>query len=124
MWWTEDGRHLLSSHSDGSYCRWVVGEGDESDEEEKSDIPYGESAAPGAVHSVSVAGRPVKLIAAVPSSSSLQDTFPARPFPRSSSCPHNMGEFWGFVRKCLCLTARERASVCALLECVRVAKRF
>uniref|UniRef100_A0A8C3AZ15 LLGL scribble cell polarity complex component 2 n=1 Tax=Cyclopterus lumpus TaxID=8103 RepID=A0A8C3AZ15_CYCLU len=32
MWWTEDGGHLLSSHSDGSYCRWM----------EKSDIPYGE----------------------------------------------------------------------------------
>uniref|UniRef100_A0A8C3B0S9 LLGL scribble cell polarity complex component 2 n=1 Tax=Cyclopterus lumpus TaxID=8103 RepID=A0A8C3B0S9_CYCLU len=31
MWWTEDGGHLLSSHSDGSYCRWM-----------KSDIPYGE----------------------------------------------------------------------------------
>lgn len=43
VWWMEDGHHLLSSHSDGSYCRWVVGEGEESDEEEKSDIPYGKS---------------------------------------------------------------------------------
>uniref|UniRef100_A0A668AYE4 LLGL scribble cell polarity complex component 2 n=1 Tax=Myripristis murdjan TaxID=586833 RepID=A0A668AYE4_9TELE len=22
VWWTEDGSHILSSHSDGSYCRW------------------------------------------------------------------------------------------------------
>lgn len=41
VWWTEDGEHILSSHSDGSYCRWIVGEGDVS-EDEKSDIPYGE----------------------------------------------------------------------------------
>uniref|UniRef100_A0A4W5PQM6 LLGL scribble cell polarity complex component 2 n=1 Tax=Hucho hucho TaxID=62062 RepID=A0A4W5PQM6_9TELE len=28
VWWTEDGDHVLSSHSDGSYCRWMVaGEG-------------------------------------------------------------------------------------------------
>lgn len=42
MWWTEDGCHILSSHSDGSYCRWTVGEGDVNEDEEKSDIPYGE----------------------------------------------------------------------------------
>ncbi|TNN50588.1 Lethal(2) giant larvae 2 [Liparis tanakae] len=42
MWWTEDGGHLLSSHSDGSYCRWMAGrEDEEEEEEEKSDIPYG-----------------------------------------------------------------------------------
>uniref|UniRef100_A0A674N3I2 LLGL scribble cell polarity complex component 2 n=1 Tax=Takifugu rubripes TaxID=31033 RepID=A0A674N3I2_TAKRU len=40
VWWTEDGQHILSSHSDGSYCRWIVGEGDVN-EDEKSDIPYG-----------------------------------------------------------------------------------
>ncbi|XP_032357802.1 LLGL scribble cell polarity complex component 2 isoform X2 [Etheostoma spectabile] len=39
VWWTEDGGYILSSHSDGSYCQWMVsGEGDD---EEKSDIPYG-----------------------------------------------------------------------------------
>ncbi len=42
MWWTEDGGYILSSHSDGSYCRWMVGGEDENEEEEKSDIPYGE----------------------------------------------------------------------------------
>ncbi|XP_034414507.1 LLGL scribble cell polarity complex component 2 isoform X2 [Cyclopterus lumpus] len=42
MWWTEDGGHLLSSHSDGSYCRWMAGGEDmNEEEEEKSDIPYG-----------------------------------------------------------------------------------
>ncbi|KAG7277009.1 hypothetical protein CRUP_001635 [Coryphaenoides rupestris] len=41
MWWTEDGGHILSSHSDGSYCRWTVGGESTKDEEEKSDIPYG-----------------------------------------------------------------------------------
>ncbi|XP_071400571.1 LLGL scribble cell polarity complex component 2 isoform X2 [Centroberyx affinis] len=41
VWWTEDGGHILSSHSDGSYCRWTVGGEDTKDEEEKSDIPYG-----------------------------------------------------------------------------------
>ncbi|KAJ3607796.1 hypothetical protein NHX12_024847 [Muraenolepis orangiensis] len=41
MWWTEDGGHILSSHSDGSYCRWSVGGESSRDEEEKSDIPYG-----------------------------------------------------------------------------------
>uniref|UniRef100_A0A1A8PJX9 LLGL scribble cell polarity complex component 2 n=2 Tax=Nothobranchius rachovii TaxID=451742 RepID=A0A1A8PJX9_9TELE len=43
MWWTEDGSHILSSHSDGSYCRWRVGgpEEEEEEKEEKSDIPYG-----------------------------------------------------------------------------------
>uniref|UniRef100_A0A668ANX4 LLGL scribble cell polarity complex component 2 n=1 Tax=Myripristis murdjan TaxID=586833 RepID=A0A668ANX4_9TELE len=41
VWWTEDGSHILSSHSDGSYCRWSVGGEDSKDEEEKSDIPYG-----------------------------------------------------------------------------------
>uniref|UniRef100_H3CAN4 LLGL scribble cell polarity complex component 2 n=1 Tax=Tetraodon nigroviridis TaxID=99883 RepID=H3CAN4_TETNG len=40
VWWTEDGQYILSSHSDGSYCRWIVGEGG-VDEDEKSDIPYG-----------------------------------------------------------------------------------
>uniref|UniRef100_A0A3Q2UZ42 LLGL scribble cell polarity complex component 2 n=1 Tax=Haplochromis burtoni TaxID=8153 RepID=A0A3Q2UZ42_HAPBU len=38
--WTEDGKYILSSHSDGSYCRWMVG-GQDTNEEEKSDIPYG-----------------------------------------------------------------------------------
>ncbi|KAA8581053.1 hypothetical protein FQN60_002634, partial [Etheostoma spectabile] len=39
VWWTEDGGYILSSHSDGSYCQWMVsGEGDD---EEKSDIPAG-----------------------------------------------------------------------------------
>lgn len=42
MWWTEDGDYLLSSHSDGSYCRWMVSGVDVNEEEEKSDIPYGE----------------------------------------------------------------------------------
>lgn len=42
VWWTEDGCNLYSSHSDGSYCRWTMGEGDVNEEEEKSDIPYGE----------------------------------------------------------------------------------
>ncbi|XP_029954438.1 lethal(2) giant larvae protein homolog 2-like isoform X2 [Salarias fasciatus] len=41
VWWTEDGSFLLSSHSDGSFCRWAVGVEDEKDDEEKSDIPYG-----------------------------------------------------------------------------------
>uniref|UniRef100_A0A7N8X7D8 LLGL scribble cell polarity complex component 2 n=1 Tax=Mastacembelus armatus TaxID=205130 RepID=A0A7N8X7D8_9TELE len=41
VWWTEDGSYILSSHSDGSYCRWMVGEEDMNEEEEKSDIPYG-----------------------------------------------------------------------------------
>uniref|UniRef100_A0AAQ5Z229 LLGL scribble cell polarity complex component 2 n=1 Tax=Amphiprion ocellaris TaxID=80972 RepID=A0AAQ5Z229_AMPOC len=41
VWWTEDGSYILSSHSDGSYCRWMVGGEDVNDEEEKSDIPYG-----------------------------------------------------------------------------------
>ncbi|CAK6966796.1 LLGL scribble cell polarity complex component 2 isoform X3 [Scomber scombrus] len=40
VWWTEDGAYILSSHSDGSYCRWMVG-GEDVEEEEKSDIPYG-----------------------------------------------------------------------------------
>uniref|UniRef100_A0A8C8HFB6 Lethal giant larvae homologue 2 domain-containing protein n=1 Tax=Oncorhynchus tshawytscha TaxID=74940 RepID=A0A8C8HFB6_ONCTS len=41
VWWTEDGGHVLSSHSDGSYCRWMVaGEGTQS-EPEKSEVPYG-----------------------------------------------------------------------------------
>uniref|UniRef100_A0A3Q4NAS5 LLGL scribble cell polarity complex component 2 n=1 Tax=Neolamprologus brichardi TaxID=32507 RepID=A0A3Q4NAS5_NEOBR len=38
--WTDDGKYILSSHSDGSYCRWMVG-GEDTNEEEKSDIPYG-----------------------------------------------------------------------------------
>uniref|UniRef100_A0A8C4EK73 LLGL scribble cell polarity complex component 2 n=1 Tax=Dicentrarchus labrax TaxID=13489 RepID=A0A8C4EK73_DICLA len=42
VWWTEDGSYILSSHSDGSYCRWMVGGEDVNEEEEKSDIPYGE----------------------------------------------------------------------------------
>ncbi|XP_037611029.1 LLGL scribble cell polarity complex component 2 isoform X1 [Sebastes umbrosus] len=41
VWWTEDGAYILSSHSDGSYCRWMVGREDVNEEEEKSDIPYG-----------------------------------------------------------------------------------
>ncbi|KAF3859078.1 hypothetical protein F7725_021477, partial [Dissostichus mawsoni] len=42
VWWTEDGDYLLSSHSDGSYCRWMVSGVDvNEEEEEKSDIPYG-----------------------------------------------------------------------------------
>ncbi|KAM9715380.1 LLGL scribble cell polarity complex component 2 [Menidia menidia] len=42
IWWTEDGSYILSSHSDGSYCRWMVGAEDvNEEEEEKSDIPYG-----------------------------------------------------------------------------------
>uniref|UniRef100_A0A3B4B2U8 LLGL scribble cell polarity complex component 2 n=1 Tax=Periophthalmus magnuspinnatus TaxID=409849 RepID=A0A3B4B2U8_9GOBI len=41
VWWTEDGSYILSSHSDGSYCRWMVGNSDPTTEdEEKSDIPY------------------------------------------------------------------------------------
>ena len=49
MWWTEDGSYILSSHSDGSYCRWMVGVEDvneEEEEEEKSDIPYGKEEKP------------------------------------------------------------------------------
>ncbi|XP_075949178.1 LLGL scribble cell polarity complex component 2 isoform X3 [Anarhichas minor] len=41
VWWTEDGVYLLSSHSDGSYCRWMASGEDVNEEEEKSDIPYG-----------------------------------------------------------------------------------
>uniref|UniRef100_UPI0037E8AAC8 LLGL scribble cell polarity complex component 2 isoform X1 n=1 Tax=Semicossyphus pulcher TaxID=241346 RepID=UPI0037E8AAC8 len=41
VWWTEDAGYILSSHSDGSYCRWMVGVEDLNEEEEKSDIPYG-----------------------------------------------------------------------------------
>uniref|UniRef100_A0A8C5HVR6 LLGL scribble cell polarity complex component 2 n=1 Tax=Gouania willdenowi TaxID=441366 RepID=A0A8C5HVR6_GOUWI len=41
VWWTEDGEYIISSHSDGSYCRWMVGGEDMNDDEEKSDIPYG-----------------------------------------------------------------------------------
>ncbi|XP_061611994.1 LLGL scribble cell polarity complex component 2 isoform X2 [Phyllopteryx taeniolatus] len=40
VWWTEDRDYILSSHSDGSYCRWTFGEED-GNEVEKSDIPYG-----------------------------------------------------------------------------------
>uniref|UniRef100_A0A3Q2NYF5 LLGL scribble cell polarity complex component 2 n=1 Tax=Fundulus heteroclitus TaxID=8078 RepID=A0A3Q2NYF5_FUNHE len=42
MWWTEDGSSILSSHSDGSYCCWTLGAEGEYEEDEKSDIPYGE----------------------------------------------------------------------------------
>lgn len=42
MWWTEDGSSIFSSHSDGSYCCWTLGAEDENEEEEKSDVPYGE----------------------------------------------------------------------------------
>ncbi|KAF0024975.1 hypothetical protein F2P81_021856 [Scophthalmus maximus] len=45
VWWTEDGSYILSSHSDGSYCRWMVGGDDVNEEEEKSDIPYGDPCA-------------------------------------------------------------------------------
>ncbi|XP_062330381.1 LLGL scribble cell polarity complex component 2 isoform X2 [Osmerus eperlanus] len=41
VWWTEDGGHVLSSHSDGSYCRWTVGGEDTEEEQDKSDTPYG-----------------------------------------------------------------------------------
>uniref|UniRef100_A0A3Q1KFJ1 LLGL scribble cell polarity complex component 2 n=1 Tax=Anabas testudineus TaxID=64144 RepID=A0A3Q1KFJ1_ANATE len=41
VWWTDDGSYILSSHSDGSYCQWIVGREDVNEEEEKSDIPYG-----------------------------------------------------------------------------------
>uniref|UniRef100_A0A3Q2DP60 LLGL scribble cell polarity complex component 2 n=1 Tax=Cyprinodon variegatus TaxID=28743 RepID=A0A3Q2DP60_CYPVA len=41
MWWTEDGGSILSSHSDGSYCSWSLTGEDDGEEEEKSDIPYG-----------------------------------------------------------------------------------
>ncbi|KAM6951024.1 LLGL scribble cell polarity complex component 2 [Aplochiton taeniatus] len=43
VWWTEDGAHILSSHSDGSYCRWALAGGEEEaeSEEEKPDTPYG-----------------------------------------------------------------------------------
>uniref|UniRef100_A0A8C4EIZ5 LLGL scribble cell polarity complex component 2 n=1 Tax=Dicentrarchus labrax TaxID=13489 RepID=A0A8C4EIZ5_DICLA len=27
VWWTEDGSYILSSHSDGSYCRWMSDDG-------------------------------------------------------------------------------------------------
>uniref|UniRef100_A0A8C7K0D9 LLGL scribble cell polarity complex component 2 n=1 Tax=Oncorhynchus kisutch TaxID=8019 RepID=A0A8C7K0D9_ONCKI len=42
VWWTEDGGHVLSSHSDGSYCRWKVAGDDPQSEQEKSEVPYGE----------------------------------------------------------------------------------
>lgn len=42
MWWTEDGSCILSSHSDGSYCSWTLRTVDEREEEEKSNVPYGE----------------------------------------------------------------------------------
>lgn len=38
----EDGGHVLSSHSDGSYCRWKVAGDDPQSEQEKSEVPYGE----------------------------------------------------------------------------------
>uniref|UniRef100_A0A8C7Q3X9 LLGL scribble cell polarity complex component 2 n=1 Tax=Oncorhynchus mykiss TaxID=8022 RepID=A0A8C7Q3X9_ONCMY len=41
VWWTEDGGHVLSSHSDGSYCRWKVAGDDPQSEQEKSEVPYG-----------------------------------------------------------------------------------
>uniref|UniRef100_A0AAQ4NZH6 LLGL scribble cell polarity complex component 2 n=1 Tax=Gasterosteus aculeatus aculeatus TaxID=481459 RepID=A0AAQ4NZH6_GASAC len=41
VWWTEDGGYLLSSHNDGSYCRWTMGSKDVDEEDVKSDIPYG-----------------------------------------------------------------------------------
>uniref|UniRef100_A0A3Q3JYS0 LLGL scribble cell polarity complex component 2 n=1 Tax=Monopterus albus TaxID=43700 RepID=A0A3Q3JYS0_MONAL len=41
VWWTEEESYILSSHSDGSYCRWMVGGKDVNEEKEKSDIPYG-----------------------------------------------------------------------------------
>ncbi|XP_037319711.2 LLGL scribble cell polarity complex component 2 isoform X1 [Pungitius pungitius] len=41
VWWTEDGGYLLSSHNDGSYCRWMVGSKDMDEEDVKSNIPYG-----------------------------------------------------------------------------------
>uniref|UniRef100_A0A3B3Z4Z6 Lethal giant larvae homologue 2 domain-containing protein n=1 Tax=Poecilia mexicana TaxID=48701 RepID=A0A3B3Z4Z6_9TELE len=41
MWWTEDGSCILSSHNDGSYCCWTLRTGDEREEEEKSNVPYG-----------------------------------------------------------------------------------
>ncbi|KAL4648090.1 hypothetical protein GN956_G8988 [Arapaima gigas] len=40
LWWVPDGGHILSSHSDGSYCRWTMGEDDAQSEPEK-EIPYG-----------------------------------------------------------------------------------
>lgn len=111
MWWTEDGRHLLSSHSDGSYCRWVVGDGDESDEEEKSDIPYGESGTPDAVHSVSVTHRPVQLIAAVPAhphyrTLSLQGHFQDHPAAHTA---------WVSVRVCAQVLVFDCACACVCL---------
>uniref|UniRef100_A0A6Q2YH66 Lethal giant larvae homologue 2 domain-containing protein n=1 Tax=Esox lucius TaxID=8010 RepID=A0A6Q2YH66_ESOLU len=41
VWWTEDGLRVLSSHSDGSYCRWSVAGLDTQSEQEKSEVPYG-----------------------------------------------------------------------------------
>uniref|UniRef100_A0A674EFN3 LLGL scribble cell polarity complex component 2 n=1 Tax=Salmo trutta TaxID=8032 RepID=A0A674EFN3_SALTR len=41
VWWMEDGGHVLSSHSDGSYCRWKVAGDDPQSEQEKSEVPYG-----------------------------------------------------------------------------------
>ncbi|KAK6301838.1 hypothetical protein J4Q44_G00278910 [Coregonus suidteri] len=41
VWWTEDGGHVLSSHSDGSYCRWKVAGDDPQSKQEMSEVPYG-----------------------------------------------------------------------------------
>lgn len=56
VWWTEDGGYILSSHSDGSYCRWMAGREDVNEEEEKSDIPYGEDKKASTAHLSSLSG--------------------------------------------------------------------
>uniref|UniRef100_A0A7N5ZWH5 LLGL scribble cell polarity complex component 2 n=1 Tax=Anabas testudineus TaxID=64144 RepID=A0A7N5ZWH5_ANATE len=57
VWWTDDGSYILSSHSDGSYCQWIVGREDVNEEEEKSDIPYGEEEKPSTAQSSVAVGK-------------------------------------------------------------------
>lgn len=77
MWWTDDGSYILSSHSDGSYCRWMVGGEDVNEEVEKSDIPYGEEEKLStALSSAAVAKNVFFLLFCL----LLQDISPARPF--------------------------------------------
>ncbi|XP_018617624.1 LLGL scribble cell polarity complex component 2 isoform X1 [Scleropages formosus] len=40
VWWMPDGEHILSSHSDGSYCRWMVN-GEDTQNEPEKEVPYG-----------------------------------------------------------------------------------
>ncbi|XP_036380984.1 LLGL scribble cell polarity complex component 2 isoform X1 [Megalops cyprinoides] len=41
VWWMQDGKQILSSHSDGSFCHWPVTEEATQSEPEKQETPYG-----------------------------------------------------------------------------------